>query len=170
MTSLVHLCSKSFSTRSALHSCSTLLNFFTRAKLFSSSSSTFVSLFLRDYLYSFSHPPTTHSLFTSSNSFFSSWILVTCTAGIFARHRTPPGDSVAVSSGRDCNRNSSSLRKLSSTDQRPETALPTTLYPAIGTERTNYLACDLYYPRLDQKWLEACRVYPFHQYPFLRFP
>lgn len=103
-----------------MHSSSTLLNSLKSARLFSFSSSSFVSLFLTDSSYWCSPPANDKtSLFTSSSSSNSS-ILVTCTAGVSPFPITPLGHRAAASSAIGRNQNSYSLWTISFTVQRPD--------------------------------------------------
>lgn len=133
MSSLGNLCFKSFSTRNSLLSYSFLLDSLTGASHFSCSPSRFVSVFPRNNFYSFTLP-TYHSfsLFTSSNSFSRSQILVSCTSGVSTTHSTPPEDRTAVFSANKCNRKRSLLWTIHYTFLRPD---PHHTIPTVPLDR-----------------------------------
>lgn len=98
------------------------LRSYTRARLYSCSSSSFVSLLLRDSWYLFKLPiSNSFPLLISFNSFARSWILEIYTAGVPLYPKTTPKDLTGMYSDRNRISNSHSLSIELSTVLRQDT-------------------------------------------------
>lgn len=130
VASTVDLFRKSNLAWSTFHSCSTPLELSNKRRAFQLLFLQLWFLFFKDTLYAFNLPGRdSFSLFISSNSLSSSWILVTYFTGRYKPPRTPPGDRSAVSSTSDCNGKSSLLWIIPSTVLHSDTCCTNTSVP-----------------------------------------